>query len=94
MPQTAAKTATYADLAAVPPHLVGELLFGNLITHPRPVPRHSLAHYRLGLALGGTYDRDGSDGEGGNGDWIFLNEPELHLGPHVVVPDLAGVLID
>ena len=29
-------------------------------------------------------------GRGGPGGWIFAVEPELHLGPHVVVPDLAG----
>ena len=78
--------ATYADLEAVPPHLVAELLFGNLVTHPRPVPRHGAAGYNLGLELGGPFQR----GRGGPGGWIFLPEPELHLGPNVVVPDLAG----
>ena len=29
-------------------------------------------------------------GRGGPGGWIFMVEPELHLGPHVIVPDLAG----
>ena len=29
-------------------------------------------------------------GRGGPGGWIFAVEPELHLGPHVVVPDIAG----
>ena len=29
-------------------------------------------------------------GIGGPGGWIFVNEPELHLGPHVTVPDIAG----
>lgn len=78
--------ATYADLEAVPPHLVAEILFGTLVTHPRPVPRHGAAGYNLGLELGGPFQR----GRGGPGGWIFLPEPELHLGPHVAVPDLAG----
>lgn len=29
-------------------------------------------------------------GRGGPGGWIFIDEPELHLGPHVVVPDITG----
>jgi Uma2 family endonuclease len=29
-------------------------------------------------------------GRGGPGGWIFMFEPELHLGPHVIVPDLAA----
>lgn len=29
-------------------------------------------------------------GEGGPGGWWILLEPELHLGPDVLVPDLAG----
>ncbi len=80
------KAATYADLEAVPPHLVAELLFGSLVTHPRPRPEHAAAGYGLGLELGGPFQR----GRGGPGGWSFLPEPELHLGPHVVVPDLVG----
>jgi Uma2 family endonuclease len=29
-------------------------------------------------------------GGDGPGSWVFFDEPELHLGKHVVVPDLAG----
>jgi Uma2 family endonuclease len=36
--------------------------------------------------LGGSFQFGG----GGPGDWVFIDEPELHLGPHVVVPDIAG----
>jgi Uma2 family endonuclease len=78
--------ATYADLEAVPPHLVAEIIFGALVTHPRPVPQHGAAGYNLGLELGAPFQR----GRGGPGGWIFLPESELHLGPHVAVPDLAG----
>ena len=83
----AAKTpAIYADLEAVPPHLVAEILFGTLSTHPRPAPRHGGATSALGAVTGGPYQF----GIGGPGGWIFVDEPELHLGPHVVVPDIAG----
>jgi hypothetical protein len=34
------RPATDADLEAVPPHLVAEILFGRLLTHPRLAPRH------------------------------------------------------
>lgn len=82
----AIRRATYADLEAVPPHLVAEIVDGVLETHPRPRPRHGAAALRLGAKLGGPYDF-GDDGPGG---WIFIAEPELHLGSNVVVPDLAG----
>jgi Uma2 family endonuclease len=38
----------------------------------------------LGVKLGGPFDRNGPDG------WVFLDEPELHFGNDVLVPDLAG----
>lgn len=82
--------ATYADLEAVPSHLVAEIIHGELRTMPRPAPRHARASSRLGIRLGGPFDL----GEGGPGGWHILDEPELHLGPEgerdVLVPDLAG----
>lgn len=80
------KSATYADLEAVPPHLVAEILFGALYTHPRPVPKHAAAANSLGYELTGPFQRQ----RGGPGGWVFMVEPELHLGPHITVPDLAG----
>jgi hypothetical protein len=80
------KTATYADIEALPPHVVGEILFGSLETHPRPTPRHAAAM----IGVGGILSPPFSFGSGGPGGWIILVEPELHLGQHVVVPDLAG----
>lgn len=80
------RPATYADIEALPPHVVGQILFGVLHAHPRPAPRHARAASSLGIELGGPFDR----GRSGPGGWIILDEPELHLGPHVVVPDIAG----
>jgi Uma2 family endonuclease len=80
------RPATYEDLLAVPEPLVAEILFGELVTHPRPAPRHARAAIRLGAILSGPFDL----GVNGPGGWVFLGEPELHLGEHVVVPDLAG----
>lgn len=81
-----AKAATYADIEALPPNLVGEIVFGVLHTHARPSPRHGVAAGELQLEIGNPFGR----GRGGPGGWIFIVEPELHLGPHVVVPDIAG----
>ena len=86
MATTVTRAATYADLEAVPPHLVAEILDGVLYTHPRPVARHGAASFALSNALGGPFQYR----RGGPGGWTFIIEPELHLGPHVVVPDLAG----
>ncbi len=78
--------ATYADLEKVPPHLVAEIIHGVLETHPRPVPRHGLAANALGFEVTGPFQR----GRGGPGGWVFIVEPELHLGENVLVPDIAG----
>ena len=86
MAEAAIREATYADLEAVPAHLVAEIIFGVLETHPRPRPRHAIAAAGLAGELTQPFGR----GRGGPGGWIFMTEPELHLGPHVLVPDLAG----
>jgi Uma2 family endonuclease len=86
MTAPAKRLVTYADLAAVPPQLVAEIIYGALVTHPRPVPRHAVAAFALSDRLGPGY-QSGREGPGG---WIFMTEPELHLGENVVVPDLAG----
>jgi Uma2 family endonuclease len=80
------RPATYADLEAVPDHLVAEIIDGALVTHPRPAPRHSLTFMALADQLSGPFQYD----EDGPGGWVFLSEPELCLGANVVVPDLAA----
>ncbi len=80
------RAATYAEIEALPPDVVGAILFGELVTHPRPSPRHAAASNSLSDELTGPFQK----GRGGPGGWVFFGEPELHLGPHVVVPDLAG----
>ncbi len=88
----AAKTrpASYADLEALPPNMVGQIIFGALHAHPRPAPRHGVAANNLGSEITPPFNR----GRGGPGGWIFMVEPELHLGSNVVVPDLAGWKIE
>lgn len=78
--------ATYADLEAVPPHLVAEIIGGALVTHPRPSLRHGLTATSLSNELAGPFQK----GRNGPGGWIFIVEPELHLGGDVFVPDIAA----
>ena len=78
--------ATYQDVLDAPQHRVAEIIDGTLHTHPRPAMPHALASSRLGGELTGPFDR----GRGGPGGWWIIDEPELHLGEEIVVPDLAG----
>ena len=80
------RPATYEDLLAVPDHLVAEIIDGELVTSPRPAPRHADAGSGLGAVLRLAFDR----GSGGPGGWRIIAEPELHLGGDVLVPDIAG----
>ena len=86
MIQAVRRPATYADLEALPAHLVGEIVNGTLHAQPRPAPRHGKA---AGEIFGELRDPFGR-GRGGPGGWILLIEPELHLEHHVIVPDIAG----
>ena len=78
--------ATYQDVLDAPPHRVAELIDGVLYTFPRPATPHALANSALGAELFWRFHK----GSGGPGGWWILYEPELHLGPDVLVPDLAG----
>ncbi len=69
-----------------PEHLVAEIIAGQLHTHPRPRMRHLRAAGKLFSRL----DRSFDDGDGGPGGWWIAEEPELHLGEDVLVPDLCG----
>lgn len=86
MANPARRAATYEDLFALPPHVTGQIVFGVLHAHPRPAPKHAQAASTIGEELGPPFKR----GRGGPGGWLILDEPELHLGSDVLVPDLAG----
>lgn len=81
-----AKRATYADVVALPRSLTGELIEGVLYAHPRPATPHAGATSMLGGLLLGPWRL----GRGGPGGWLILDEPELHFGEDVLVPDLGG----
>jgi Uma2 family endonuclease len=80
------KGATYDDLREVPEHFVAEMFDGELYAFPRP----ALPHARAASVLGGKLMDPFDQGSGGPGGWILLNEPELHFGNDVLVPDIAG----
>ncbi len=82
----APRRATYQDVLAAPENRVAELLNGVLSLHPRPAMPHAAVASALGEELGPPFKR----GKGGPGGWIILDEPELHLGENILVPDLAG----
>jgi Uma2 family endonuclease len=73
-----------------PPGTVAQVIDGGLSLLPRPRPQHARAAGKLGAQLDAPFD--GPSAGGSPGGWLFLPEPELHLGsgPDIVVPDLAG----
>ena len=84
--ETSSRRATYQDVLDAPPHLVAEVVDGTLYTFPRPAMTHAIAR----SVLGGIINPSFQFGRGGPGGWWILDEPELHFGEDIVVPDLAG----
>ena len=80
------RPATYEDLVRLPDNLVAEIVDGELHASPKPAPPHVIA----GSSVGGLLLNPYSFGRGGPGGWWVLDEPELHLGADVLVPDVAG----
>jgi Uma2 family endonuclease len=83
------KLATYADLLALPEDARAEIIGGQVVTAPSPLPTHGRTQLTLGRFIGGPYDQD--DGHGGPGGWWIFAEVDIQLSPHDVVrPDLCG----
>ena len=80
------RRATYQDVLDAPPYKVAEVVDGVLYIFNRPAAPHALASSRLGNAIGPPFD----NGRGGSGGWWIIDEPQLHLGEDIVVPDIAG----
>ena len=80
------RRATYEDVLAAPDDRIAEIVDGDLFLSPRPAIRHS----RISSVLGGEIIQAFDRGRSGPGGWWILDEPELHLGNDVLVPDLAG----
>jgi Uma2 family endonuclease len=85
----ARKLATHADLLGLPEGVRAEILGGDVVTAPAPLPRHANAQRALGRFIGGPYHDD--HGHGGPGGWWILPEVDVRLTAHDIVrPDLAG----
>lgn len=89
MSRQARKQATFADLVAVGEDIRAEVLSGELVVSPAPLPRHSKAQGAVRRFIGGPYDDD--HGHGGPGGWWIFVEVDVQLTAHDVVrPDVAG----
>jgi Uma2 family endonuclease len=78
--------ATYQDVLDAPEGMIAQVIDGQLLLMPRPAKLHTLAASVLGAELLRPFHQ----GKGGPGGWIVLDEPELHLGQDILVPDLSG----
>lgn len=74
------------DYLDAPSNMVAEVIDGVLSLLPRPRRQRARAAGKLGASLDGPFDA------GPPGGWLFLPEPELHLGPKpdVLAPDIVG----
>src|SRR5689334_14144934 len=69
------RRATYADIEAVPPGKVAELIDGQLYVFPRPAFPHLDTESGLTSALRDPFQK----GRGGPGGWWIIQEPEVHF---------------
>jgi len=81
------KPATYDDVLVAPEHLVAEVVDDELYLSPRPASPYAVACSVLGIEIGAEF---GFGRAGNRGGWVILDEPELHVGGQIVVPDLSG----
>jgi Uma2 family endonuclease len=80
------RRARYRDIIAAPERFVAEIIDGELFLSPRP----AFPHARGITSLAGLLQPPFDFGFGGPGGWVFIIEPEIHLGRNVVVPDIAA----
>jgi Uma2 family endonuclease len=78
---------TLADLDALPPGIVGEIIEGVLYTMTKPRMRHQRTATGIGGDLRGPFDL----GRGGPGGWWIVAEPGIEL-PNTpeISPEVAG----
>lgn len=86
IPKQLGREATYQDVLDAPDNVVAEIVDGELFLSPRPRTPHAIAMTALTGELYAPFGR----GRGGPGGWVFMDEPELHFGKTIVVPDIAG----
>jgi Uma2 family endonuclease len=82
------KPPTLADLDALPPGVVGEIIEGVLYTMTKPRARHQRTGLGIGRDLSGPFDL----GRSGPGGWWIITEPGIELSDETkeIAPDIAG----
>src|SRR3954465_15994185 len=87
-PKPSPKLATLADLDALPPGVVGEIIEGVLYTMTKPRERHQLTALGIAADLRAPFGL----GRGGPGGWWIITEPGLELPNDTkeISPDVAG----
>jgi len=82
------KAPTLADLDALPPGVVGEIIEGVLYTMTKPRMRHQRTGLEIGSSLLGPFDH----GHHGPGGWWIVTEPGIELPNETkeISPDVAG----
>lgn len=89
MSDAAPRLATYEDLRTLSEDVRAEVLGGEIVTAPAPLPKHSKAQGAIRSFIGRAFDDD--DGHGGPGGWWIFVEVDIALSTHDIVrPDLAG----
>jgi Uma2 family endonuclease len=80
---------TYQALLELDGDVRAEILDGELVVSPAPLPKHSNSQGALRRFIGGPFHDD--DGHGGPGGWWIFVEVDIQLALHDVVrPDLSG----
>lgn len=83
----ARKLATYEDLERLDESVRAELVGGDIVVTPSPVPAHQLAVGAVHYELLGPF----SKGKGGPGGWWFVLDVDVSFGRHDVYrPDISG----
>jgi Uma2 family endonuclease len=82
------RSPTLADLDALPPGIVGEIIEGVLHTMTKPRMRHQRTTRTIGGRIGDPFD----NGLGGPGGWWIATEPGIELPNETkeISPDVAG----
>ena len=88
MTEAAHSDTLYAAIERLPEGVVGEIIEGQLHTHPRPAGPHINVASSLMIGVGSAFYH----GHTGPGGWRVLAEPELHFrrNVEVLVPDIAA----
>lgn len=84
--KTERQLAGYEALLALPEKVRAEVLAGEVVTHPSPLPEHQYIANALGATVHGRFgDPNVRDG------WWIIPDMDVRLAPHDIVrPDLSG----